>query len=242
MADEVLLRDEISYEIAKKLIGKNKKIKVIGDPAIISIENYRNQYKSYREDYVAINFREYTSSEYGSNCYYDIEFARKVVNTIRNKFEKVLLVPMHTFAIGGDDRKHLSEIVFNQNYDNAYVLHEPMNIYELYKIYLNAKACIGMRYHSIVMQTILNGNNFILDYTNVKTGKINGFINMLKNNKFYGDRIIHLQQPITKDKYELLHNICLNERYDYVNSNINKDYIDIMLPYVKGESFVKNEE
>lgn len=233
MADEVLLRDEFSSQTAKELIGNSDKIKVLGDPAVISIENYKNRTRIDRSNYAAVNFREYTPQEYGNECYYSIDFARKIIEYIRSNYEKVLLVPMHNFSIGGDDRKFLSQTVLNQGYDNVFVMHETMNLYELYYIYTNAEACVGMRYHSVVMQTILNGNNFIMDYTNPDTGKISGFVNSLKDKEFYDNRIIKLQKPITKDKYNLPDVILTGDRYKYINSDMKSKYADILKSYVR---------
>lgn len=232
MADEVLLRDAFSLQVAQALIGNTDKIKVLGDPAVISIENYKDRTKINRSNYVAINFREYTPQEYGNECYYSIAFAREIIRYVQSHYEKVLLVPMHNFSIGGDDRKFLSQAVLNQEYDNVHVMHETMNLYELYNVYANAEACIGMRYHSIVMQTILNGNNFIMDYTNPSTGKISGFISSLENKEFYDNRIIKLQKPITKDKYDLLNVILAGGRYTYINSEMESKYTDILKSYV----------
>lgn len=232
MADEVLLRDEFSLQAANTLIGINNKIKLLGDPAVISIEYYKKKSEVNRSNYAAINFREYTPQEYGNECYYSIDIAREIIRCVQKHYEKVFLVPMHNFSIGGDDRKFLSQLVLNQKYDNVYVMHETMNLYKLYDVFANAEACIGMRYHSVVMQTLLNGNNFVLDYTSPSRGKISGFINSLENKEFYDNRIIKLQKPIGKDKYELINAILAGDRYTYTNFDMENEYADILKNYV----------
>ena len=99
---------------------------------------------------------------------------------------------MHTFYVGKDDRKYMSRLALAVNCNKLEVLHKPLSLYELYGVYEKAQACIGMRYHSVVMQTLLNGNNYILDYTEKNKGKISGFISMLKNPDFYTDRYVNI--------------------------------------------------
>ena len=57
-------------------------------------------------------------------------------------------------------------------------------------IYRNACLCIGMRFHAVLMQTILNGNNIILDYTDPKRGKIIELMRQLDIEDVYKDRYL----------------------------------------------------
>ena len=50
-----------------------------------------------------------------------------------------------------------------------------------------------MRFHSVLIQTIVSGNNFILDYTEPRKGKISGFLEDVDQNNFYKSRYISLQ-------------------------------------------------
>ena len=50
-----------------------------------------------------------------------------------------------------------------------------------------------MRYHSVVFQTILSGNNYVLDYTEPNKGKIFGFLKEIDEMNFYEKRYISLQ-------------------------------------------------
>ena len=117
------------------------------------------------------------------------------MRVLADEFGMVKLVPMHTFCVGGDDRYYLAKIALGMNDNRCTVIHKPQNLWELYACYENARACVGMRYHSVVMQTILNGNNFILDYTDPASGKIAGFVKDLKGSEFYSERMIQLQKP-----------------------------------------------
>jgi hypothetical protein len=62
-----------------------------------------------------------------------------------------------------------------------------------------------MRFHSVLLQTIVNGSNYILDYTEIKKGKIVGFVNDIDNDGFYNNRCIHLQK-LLKEDYKKLNN------------------------------------
>ena len=50
-----------------------------------------------------------------------------------------------------------------------------------------------MRYHSVILQTLGNGRNYILDYTEPNKGKIQGFIKDIDKIDFYKERYINLQ-------------------------------------------------
>ena len=79
-----------------------------------------------------------------------------------------------------------------------------------------------MRYHSVLFQTVLNGNNFILDYTNKKSGKIRSFLDEYGLNGFYKSRYINLlEDDITNLQFDF------NEEkngvdWDFVESDIMK--------------------
>ena len=112
-----------------------------------------------------------------------------------------------------------------ENSENVEVINKPMSISELYEVFTNAKACIAMRYHAIVMQTILNGNNIVLNYTNEKNGKISGFIKSLGDD-FYSDRIINLQTISNWDISDKIEELDSGKRFNYKKSNMKKNYIE----------------
>lgn len=192
IADLVIFRDEESLKYANILTGGKYQFYALEDPAIISILQYRGLHKeSEKETYLAINVREpdHHYPKMGENI--ENDFVHLIAKACE-QYEKVKLVPMHTFYVGKDDRKYMSRLALVTNSNKLEVLHKPLNLYELYEVYEKAQACIGMRYHSVVMQTLLNGNNYILDYTEKNKGKISGFISMLKNPDFYTDRYVNI--------------------------------------------------
>ena len=191
LSDIVILRDPHSEKVACSL-GCNKAF-VLHDPATISVAEFKNSCLSgQREKYIALNFRRITD-EYGVSR---TDYIQELVQLLK-KFEDtdfaLKLIPMHTFFIGGDDRDLFAELKGEINSAKVEIVNKPIDIYELYNIYLKAFGCVGMRYHSIVMQTILNGNNVILDYTDPNKGKISGFIKLIHGEEFYRNRYYNLQ-------------------------------------------------
>ena len=104
-----------------------------------------------------------------------------------------------------------------------------MNLHELYQIYANATSCIGMRYHSVVMQTILNGNNYIVEYTNHIDGKIAGFLDFIGEKEYYKERNWNIRDNLQVEKFDILKN---EQKYQYRMSSMKKDYVQVMKKYM----------
>jgi len=163
------------------------------DPAIIPVGNYIDEHHNVKLSHIAINFREFPKSCFESNIQFDDAFFTNLIIEVSKLYESVHLVPMHTFYIGGDDRSYLSKLKILSASKNVSVLQKPMNLYDLFYQYASATACIGMRYHSVVFQTLLNGNNFILDYTEENSGKISSFLEILGPLHLHAGRYLNLQ-------------------------------------------------
>ncbi len=74
---KVCIRDELSIKYAKEILGDNYKYELLGDPAIISIENYKRVHTDFsRDDYIVANFRNYPQLDFGV-CYY-FDFAEQI--------------------------------------------------------------------------------------------------------------------------------------------------------------------
>ena len=223
-SDLVFFRDLISVEIAKKLY--NRTYECLGDPAIISIEKYRNENIKKTEKYAVLNLRDYPQNAYGGKCYFGKKEVNELIDLMVNDGYMVKLVPMHTFYVGGDDRVYLEEMVFdNKKNHMVEVLHKPLCLEEMYKLYMNASMCFGMRYHSVVMQTILNGNNAILDYTDKKTGKIYGFIDITNSLDFYKNRRIDIHEMINTEQIISIYNeLKVGKEHNYLYSRTLEKY------------------
>ena len=72
------------------------------------------------------------------------------------------------------------------------------------------------------MQTILNGNNYIIDYTEPNKGKIYGFIKDVDTEMFYKNRYINIQKKehSIDFEYELDEKFCINEKLLSENMDI----------------------
>lgn len=151
---------------------------------------------NFDKEYISINLRsfpsEYSLDEKKGSVNLKLE---NFVSSVAEYFPstEILLTPMHYFHIGDDDRYFLNEIKFKLDKDNLRVQNEPLSLEETVSVYSNAKFNIGMRFHSVVLQTISSGKNFILDYTQPKKGKISGFIGDIDKSGFYEQRYICLQ-------------------------------------------------
>lgn len=226
---KISLRDTISGKNMEKLWPGKFSYECLGDPAVISVENFmKNRTHTAMGDYLAVNFRDFPGEQYGSNSSVDRIAITEMLNALSEKCKEILLVPMHTFYVGNDDRKYLTELKMQCNNPKIRVLHKPLNLHELYKIYENAAGCIGMRYHSIVMQTILNGNNLIFDYTDPNSGKIAGFLAMEDGETFYAERKVCLKTDANKDLKKMGETLFLGKKYSYQLSNMKNDYVSFL--------------
>lgn len=215
LSDLIIYRDDISLEYSEQLFGKLKNTVVCDDPAIISICRYREEMKTSSNDTVSLNLRRYPNI-YGEKKWLEEKTIATLIDKLRKAYEKVYLVPMHTFFIGGDDREYLQEMLSTCHvHDNVVVIDHGLNLNTLYRTFMNSSACIGMRYHSVVMQTILNGNNYILNYTDKKNGKIEGFLKGLGNEAFYKERIYTGTQDEELDTDKIINILSKNQKYPY---------------------------
>ncbi len=228
-ADVSYLRDQQSLKTLNSLqknifVSKEKRIFVSHDPAILPCLYCKENEKYLSENYVVINLRKFPMNySKKSHQYIDkqiVTFLEKL-NSLNNF--KIKLVPMHYFAAGGDDRSYFYELL-NQisGNTNIEVQNEPLNVENTLRIFAEAKYAVGMRYHSVLFQTVMNGNNYILDYTEPKSGKISGFIDYLSAQNFYKNRYLNIQESQNIDFH------FSNEKF-----NLTLDYEQVVQGYKK---------
>jgi polysaccharide pyruvyl transferase WcaK-like protein len=204
-----IFRDKNSFEEAKKLNsefgGKINEYTLFhsNDPAIIPLAFFeRKNLKS--KDRLVVNFRHLG---FQANDDAQEKIKKKLVNMLKETsklFDEVLLLPNHIFDIGGDDRLYFSELKLELlDCSNIIIEHEPKSLFETFRLIAESRAAIGMRYHSIVFQTFLNGNNYILDYTDFKNGKIKCFLSDLDKNGFYDNRYYSLSDTMQEINFEI---------------------------------------
>lgn len=203
-SDIVILRDEESYErlkgISKEAYRKNKnKTHIQLDPAVIACYYYMKcceKNRVIKEEYICINMRSFPVG-YSSNAderkINDMMIGYVAYIAEKNQENNILLIPMHYFHIGDDDRRFLNEIQIKVGKSNISVQNKNLDLFDTMNVYENAIINIGMRFHSVVFQTIVSGKNYILDYTEPKIGKISGFLSTIGAEEYYKKRYINIQ-------------------------------------------------
>lgn len=191
-----ILRDEVSKNYLKSLGTKESilnRMQVLPDPSLQAIQDFQKSERTKDKlDYIAVNMREFPS-EYSQESQKGIH--EKLASLLRDLAEdnKVQLIPMHYFHIGGDDRKFLNSLKFDLELENIEVQNEPLSLYQTFLRFEQAQACVGMRFHSVVFQTALNGKNLVLDYTEPGKGKITGFLRDWNLEETFKKRYVNLQ-------------------------------------------------
>lgn len=238
-ADLTILRDEASKSFLSEIALEFKSdinlknVLVNFDPAVNCTIGYLNGLLKAnafyeRNEYIAVNLRsfprEYSAKETGRDINQELSsFVKDLSEQYKEK--KIILVPMHYFHVGSDDRVFLNEVKNSISNDNVIVHNAPLSLKETICLFENASFCIGMRFHSVVIQTICSGKNYILDYTEPKKGKIFGFTRDIDSTGFYDKRYICLQNQKPKldlfdlSNYDIANEICLD-----AISNIMEEY------------------
>jgi len=204
VADLVILRDKASLKQLEYILSGcnrqiNNTITVSLDPAVIACAEFNKLYhseKSVRDDRICINLRAFPSGYSEKHKAQSInrllvDFVRGVV--IDNPNMEIVLVPMHYFHIGDDDRVFLHHVFSQCDVDNIQVQDIPLDLQQTLELFLSSKLNYGMRFHSVVFQTLVSGNNYILDYTEPNKGKIPGFLKNIDPDGYYKDRYINIQ-------------------------------------------------
>ena len=224
--DLIILRDNISKDELLRIYGDDYGSIVLPDPAIISIEEFLISHSRDEKNYRVVNLRDYMESVYNHRLFENRETWVDFLLNVSKDVDKLYFTPMHNFYIGEDDRYCIAELLNGEKINKLEILDRPFDLYTLYDKILNAQGCIGMRYHSVVMQTLLNGNNLIIDYTGVENGKIFGFLNDLENGVCLLNRRYALQsgEELKIDKFA--NKLRENYRYKYNYQNVKKEYLD----------------
>jgi len=185
-SDLIIFRDESSITTARHLSFEYKKpikapMNYLHDPAIIPIGFFEQmEHQTDNKNYILINLRDFPAKTFQTSKQIDLdEKFVKMIKELSETFDEIILVPMHTFFLGHDDRLYLSKIKQMADFEKVKVVQRPPSVLDLFYLIKNASACIGMRYHSIVFQTFINGKNAIIDYTLPDSGKIVSFINLI---------------------------------------------------------------
>ena len=198
-SDIIITRDRYSMNFIRDIFHYTGVLFFSKDPA--SLPTFKDiPYNPGYKDFIVVNLRKYP---FGG-----AEEKEKINNYLKNlicgllqKTDKnILLLSNHYFFLGGDDREYYYEL--KENFPNCRVKiqKESLSVKEVLSITKSADFCIGMRYHTVLFQTYLNGNNYILDYTDPNIGKTINFINDLEGGlEFYSNRYVNLLSDDIKD-------------------------------------------
>ena len=132
---------------------------------------------------------------------------------------------MHYFHIGGDDRVFLNNLCSSIKQKNVSVQNEPLSLVDTMKLFKGAYLNIGMRFHSILLQTVLSGKNYILDYTDPDNGKIIGFLRDIDDDSFLIKRYISLQN-LNSEKININFNTSSFEFKKEIISKMKNIYLE----------------
>lgn len=202
-SDITILRDNKSKDNLEEIYKEFNKfydtssVHTSYDPAVECTLEYNKLNQSKQQDYIAINLREfpleYNKHKDSKNINEELKM---FIEDLADKYEdrEIRLIPMHYFYIGNDDRVFLNAIALNLQKENIKVQNPNLTLKETIEVYQNAYFNVGMRFHSVVLQTIVSGKNYVLDYTEPKKGKIYGFLFDIDKENFYASRYISLQE------------------------------------------------
>lgn len=191
--DLIIMRSLGSTEQFIKTCGKSNKIYTCCDPALISVIKYKDanlKLTKIKARYWIMNIRDVDYVYSTANTYYKIE--KDIVYNFAKQITDLRLMPMHTFYVGGDDRFIENKVAFDLKMKNISVMQKPLSLDDAYNNIFAAEGCVGMRYHAILFQTYLNGNNYIIDYTNPVNGKILSFLRDYDEKNFYKNRYTNI--------------------------------------------------
>jgi polysaccharide pyruvyl transferase WcaK-like protein len=169
------------------------------DPAAFAALRYRGVHPDLETDgSVCVNVRLFTKrseSEQGKNSIENVnQFLARAVHEIAAgcSANRVVLLPNHYFGIGGDDRFVMNRIRLLNRDPNVIVQNVPLSLEGTFDAMRRAIFCVGMRFHSVLMQSLVNGDNYIMDYTDPVYGKTVGFLKQVDSERFYADRYLSL--------------------------------------------------
>ena len=225
--DLAVLRDVKSVENIEALSLNSKHSCVLGeifsslDPAVFaSCEYLKTMSPRPSPDYIALNLRSFPEEYSTDKCASEINSKLKTfVADLSERFstKTIKLIPMHYFHVGGDDRQFLNRLKLELNKENIKVQNHNLSLKETMQVFQNARFCVGMRFHAVVLQTIINGKNFILDYTEPGKGKISGFLKEIDFSNFYHERYWSLQENEAR-QFQLY---TFNESFAFDQKKIN---------------------
>jgi polysaccharide pyruvyl transferase WcaK-like protein/MoaA/NifB/PqqE/SkfB family radical SAM enzyme len=181
-ADEVKLRDRASVELANEWTGRAD-IQFVGDPAGHYLESLRSKHEvSERKPVLACFLREWPRVYYHRGGNYEQEkevFEKQLADKIKATCKEFNLTPafysMHTYVVGGDDRKFYRRFLKTYFADTEYHFDPyPSSVESTVKAMMSSSINLCMRFHSVLFAKTLGTQYIAIDYTG--GGKIKGLL------------------------------------------------------------------
>ena len=179
-----IFRDQQSYNLYESWgIGRHDLTKCcVGiDSAAFCADDFKKNTIRKPSGQIAFNLRNFPKEyvDYNNDNKIDellIDFMERLGEGVDSS-KRILLVPMSYFHLGDDDRNYFDFLLSQVNNSSKYEIQwDPLTLEETMRTFQDAECSIGMRFHSVVLQSILCSNNYALDYSGFKTGKIWGFL------------------------------------------------------------------
>jgi len=170
-------------------------IKDVVDPAAFAcLEFLRAQKEEQIKDFVTVNCRDVLAdvSRYPVGGNLEEKLVKWFSSFVDQCEKPVYLVPMHSFSVGIDDRIYLGKLAKAIRSPKVEVISKPPSLKKTMELFYHSSLCVGMRFHSVLLQTLLNGNNCILDYTHPETGKTISLMRQLNMVEPYRGKYVSL--------------------------------------------------
>jgi MoaA/NifB/PqqE/SkfB family radical SAM enzyme/polysaccharide pyruvyl transferase WcaK-like protein len=210
LSKDVFVRDSKSVGWVKQHTNKGETVINTGDPAGFYVSSIKDKFESIiQEDKIACFLRSWTpeyaghltKQEYEDTTYrFESSIAKMLIKYLEKYNYKMVLYPMHTFHLGGDDREFYRYFVdryLSDFADRVEIYQYNSNVNLIIESMKSSKINICMRFHSVLMAEELDTNFVAIDYTS------GGKIKALLTDKNKQDRLISIQE-IIDDNYELL--------------------------------------
>lgn len=184
-SDLIILRDEKSANEASKIYKSKyvapKEFITAIDPAVTCALAFKNTSLSLRKsDKLVASVRHFPTDYLLSGNTVDQVNANvcKALSSFveNNNISSVHFVPMCYHHLGVDDRYYMNTLKDKLPKLDCVIQKKPLDLMETMKLFLDSKLALGMRFHSVVLQTLLAEDNIIFDYTGGVGGKINSFV------------------------------------------------------------------